>query len=108
MLDNTARLRVMASSMDCDVMSFRDLGKTIEELLQPGMFDTPAKVAGVLPLYDRPVVLYVFAKDGAAIFTSIGVDRNGKGEGHMLRFSAMRPEPTADIELSLSKRRVAA
>lgn len=108
MLDNTARLRVMSSSMDCDVMSFRDLGKTIKELLEPGMFDTPAKVAGVLPLYDRPVVLYVFAKDGPAIFCSTGVERNAKGEGHQLRFAVMRPEPTADIELPLSKRRAAA
>lgn len=108
MLDNTARLRVMASSMDCDVMSFRDPGRTIEELLEPGMFDTPAKVAGVLPQYDRPIVLYVFAKDGPAIFCSMGVERNGKGEGHTMRFSVMRPEPTADIELSLSKRRTAA
>lgn len=113
MLDAKAKLRVMNSSMDCDVYSYTDRGRTVKELLKPGMFDMPAGKgrAGILPSYDRPALIYVFASDGPAIFCSIGVERNPKGEAHTLRFSAIVPsiaaEKEADIELPLKRRAVA-
>ena len=106
MLDTHHRLRVMVGSRDCEIYSFSDTGYTIDELLQPGMFDKPASRAGIIPEYEKPVFIYVLAKDGPALFCSTGVDRDGKGHGKNLRFVALsRAEFEKEPELVMPAKR---
>lgn len=108
MLDAHARLRVMHGSRDCEVYSYSNLGLTIDDLLVPGMFDVPAKRAGILPEYEKPIFVYILARDGPAIFCSTGVTRSAKGDGEMLAFTVMRFEKKADIALPPKRERQAA
>ncbi len=82
MLTAQHKLRCLTATLHSQFWTFKSTGHTIEQLLQPGMFDAPAKIAGV-KLDDW---IFVIAQDGYGVFVA-----SHRDEENRLCFQAFRP-----------------
>lgn len=82
MLTAHDKLRCLTATLHSQFWTFKSTGHTIEQLLLPGMFDAPAKIAG-LKVDDW---VYVIAQDGYGVFVASHQDDEGRW-----CFQAFRP-----------------
>lgn len=105
MLTAHDKLRCLTATLHSQFWTFKATGHTIEQLLQPGMFDVPAKIAGLK--FDDWV--YVIAQDGYGVFVASHQDDEGRWCFHATRLAPLGAEATngvAEMPLPLSKRPV--